>query len=376
MSNKIQKKAVDSRHSLAFRSHFIWGEAHACFAGHFFSFLIVFTGSAQSIEVCDRLARSGLVDTRDVNVISNISLREFIQVCEERRSRSNRYRSTSSGFKASFKGFGLGGSSSGNNALSEQEINSRCDLGEEEFGKYLTLTESQVVGSTLADKIVECVEVATREKQELITGEIRVFDDDKGFIVDGRYVGGSTNAPLKLTNIVPAMECYSDQSKAVPVQGNRIVSADSEFAFVCSKPAGVASFGTVVFSRDVGAGALETRSVRFTAFSRDLGRETAAEIQQAVVLITDQLKTDLEQLRTEVSSNRTSISNINLACKIEDTTPFTSCVDYPNIDLENKCSDGYVFAGLAHVTQGDAGCGHSSKNRQRGAPICCKVSTE
>lgn len=287
--------------------------------------LSVFAAKAQSQDltnVCLQLVGSGLIDTQDFSLFSETQQSEFDLVCTNTESRETRHRSSSANFKAVFKAFGGRGGGSSGRSLSKEEIDQRCEIGNDEFKSFLQTNYSQSTGRNLAQYVVNCTEVVARANIEAFTGYIRVSENDLGFSVSVRHSPGPNPLKYTLTGIPEGYQCFVNNPPAVSDSartttgssvhqnsittespggtntaiGNVSLFGSSEDAFFCRKPAGEPAQGSFVFEANINNGDPTRRVIDYYADSREANREKAAAIEARVTAITERLGMRLDRL--------------------------------------------------------------------------------
>jgi hypothetical protein len=266
------------------------------------------SGQAQElVEVCESLANSGLVDTRDYAAITSQYSSQFRHVCEFESEMVSRLKSSNGSFKGTFKAFGLSGGGGKSASETTESIKASCDLGQDSFMNYVQVNERESLGSILASTIVQCVDTLAQAKIEAIMGTVSVDAADTGFDVVVRYSAGDTPLTYTLTRIPDGTECFTDSVAGEVAQGNVTLSPNSESSFYCTKNEGLPASGTLVFEARVD-NSTKSKVVSFLAPSRNLEFETAAKIEARVAAISDELNQKIDSLASKVDSGAASFS--------------------------------------------------------------------
>lgn len=192
-----------------------------------FIFIAAISTHAQAqttaLDVCNTLARSGLVDTHSSVQREAIANQEFELFCSQKGSLKSSFAQKSKSFSASFarvaqKYSGSAGLSSAS-GMSEQQFEAVCERGSSEFAKDYSSQIQTSVGSVLAANVAKCVQGAVGGNTDIVYGNIQISYGGDTLTANIHREAPNTSDPLTFTGITPSSEVGDCRANSKPAAG-------------------------------------------------------------------------------------------------------------------------------------------------------------
>lgn len=337
---------------------------------------------ADDLDICERLSKSGLIDSRDASLTIDRANEEFDHICSSKENRIARAKavSASGGGKYGLKSANFSGAKS---SSEQQEIVDRyCQEGKRSEFEKISSNESVRNGTNVVQLIDTCITKVIDQRAEAILGYTRPsLASDESFDVIFAY-RPSNEARLRKYKIAyvqaddkAGVSCYQmGENGKLTIESQQIVltpgmSSSTGTAITCSKAEGKSVSGVFgLKSIEVNGSDSIGRTVRFEVRSplgeNILRSELKAEYDRKLEDLRTQSDAKLNAARTEFSNLlRQTVSNVevhfgpSVRCD-SGWEKAISVADCPQgtIRLSGACE--FTCMNSDHVVDGPSGNGH------------------
>lgn len=174
-----------------------------------------------ALDVCNTLAKSGLVDTHSIVQQESVASHEFEMFCSQKGSLRKSYANKSRSFTAAFsriadKFSGSAGAASGS-SMTEQQFEAVCERGSGDFAREFSTEVMNSKGSILAAHVADCVNGAIGGHTDIVYGSVALSYDGGTLSADISRKARVEHNPLKFTGISPSTQiekCTANSSDA------------------------------------------------------------------------------------------------------------------------------------------------------------------
>ncbi|MBV9826502.1 MAG: hypothetical protein JO001_12660 [Alphaproteobacteria bacterium] len=251
---------------------------------------------AQELDVCVKLAQSGLMDSRDTSLASEQASHDFHMVCDSKQGRVSRASAVSQGGSVGVGGFSLGLQDAKSDAEASEYIDNICKQGETNYLMNFNYNDSVRSGQHVIDMVDNCINTLTRNNIETIIGyTIESIASDEAFNVEFKYIAGVdisrtyTLVDIKTDKNAQVMCEEGKQKVSLSPGSSRFASA----ALACTKAKNVPVNGIFEFRSGDGI----TRTVRFIVNS-PAGEEIIRDkLRNEYNARFNELKSQIEELK-------------------------------------------------------------------------------
>lgn len=125
---------------------------------------------AYDLKICKDLAESGLVDTRDIEIVEQQALDDYDYVCSKKENRLQRAKSRSGGLSASYAGFGGSINAAKTDSENTESINNICENSKTTFISSSINREKVQSGKHVVRLVKDCITTLSAANVETLIG--------------------------------------------------------------------------------------------------------------------------------------------------------------------------------------------------------------